>query len=72
MTDGSAIRDQEDLLARIRRSDAETEEFMEEAFTLRPEEAKSRAEGRKLGRDTWAFPVVSAMTAGAPARARGC
>ncbi len=68
MTDTAAGRDSEEFLSKIRRSNAETEKFIEEAFKLRAEEAKLRAEERKLGRDAWASPVAtiaSAMTAGA-------
>jgi hypothetical protein len=68
MTDSSTSNEGEDLLAKLRRSNAETEKFIEEAYKLRAEEAKLRAEERKLGRDAWASPVAtvaSAMTAGA-------
>jgi hypothetical protein len=68
MVETSTISHDEDVLAKIRRSNAETEKFIEEAYKLRAEEAKLRAEKRKLGRDAWASPVAtvaSAMTAGA-------
>lgn len=58
-TTGSPHGDED--LAKIRRSNAETEKFIEEAYKLRAEE-------RKLGRDAWVSPVAtvaSAMTAGA-------
>lgn len=48
MTDASISRDEEDFLAKVRRSNAETEKFIEEAFKLRAEEAKLRAEEAKL------------------------
>lgn len=68
MSDTSVSSDGEDDLAKIRRSNTETEKFIEETYNLRAEAAKLRAEERKLGRDAWASPVAtvaSAMTAGA-------
>ena len=68
MTETSIDRDGEDVLAKMRRSNAETETFIEEAYKLRAEGAKLRADERKRGRDAWASPVAtvaSAMTAGA-------
>ncbi len=68
VTDTTGSPHGDENLAKIRRSNAETEKFIEEAYKLRAEEAKLRAEERKLGRDAWASPVAtvaSAMTAGA-------
>ncbi len=62
MSDTSA-RDLEDVLARMRRSNAETEKFIEEAFKLRAEEAKLRAEERKLGREAFIAPLAIFFTA---------
>ena len=62
MSDTGA-RDHEDFLARVRRSNAETEKFIEEAFKLRAEEAKLRAEERKLGRDAIVAPITTFIAA---------
>ena len=48
---GTTTRDDEDFLARLRRSNAETEKLIEEASELRAGEAKLRAEECELGRD---------------------
>ena len=56
-------REEEDFLAKIRRSNAETQKFIEEAFKLRAEEMKLRAEERKLGRDAIIAPVAIFITA---------
>ena len=66
---------EEDILARIKRSNAETEKFIEESYKLRMEEMKLRSESYKLQNEAFKmqrerafYPFVamaSALTAGA-------